>query len=50
MTPNSYKERRGSANEYEYNKDTDTANALGEATLSELHLVGEINHEILNKP
>jgi len=50
MTPKSYKELRGTSNGYEYITNTDSTDALKNATTSELHLVGKIYHEIFNIP
>ena len=50
MAPKSFKELMGSANEYEYRADAGTTNAHREETISKLHLVGKIDHEIFNVP
>ena len=49
VTPMSHGFLRYLAIGYEYKKDTDTSNILKDATTKDLHLVGKINHEIINK-
>ena len=50
MTPKSYKELRGTSNGYEYITDTNSTDALKNATTSDLHLVGKTYYEIFNIP
>ena len=50
MTLGCYKKLRKLAIWYEYKTDSDTSNVLKEATTSDLHLVGKINHEISHIP
>ena len=49
MTSKSYKELRVSTNGYIYKRDKETTDTL-KRTISELHLVGKINHEIFIRP